>query len=108
MAPTGPCWCGVISRRRNGFKKEKEGNTMKKRFPAILLALALCFGLAVPAFAADTIQEEPLTVEGITFSEVVLTDKYENIPDFPEGFYNLGMIGFYQEDTEEYGYQTFP
>lgn len=26
---------------------------MKKRFPAIILALALCMGLAVPAFAAD-------------------------------------------------------
>ena len=30
---------------------------MKKRFPAFFLALALCLGLAVPAFAADTSAE---------------------------------------------------
>ena len=30
---------------------------MKKRFPALFLALALCLGLAVPAFAADTSAE---------------------------------------------------
>ncbi len=84
---------------------------MKKRFLAITLALALCMGLAIPAFAADEPEAKPVTVDGITLSDVVITDKYETFPaetfDFPEGFYNMGMIGFLREETEEYGYETF-
>lgn len=83
---------------------------MKKRFLAITLSLALCMGLAVPAFAADEAEAKSVTTKNVTLSDVVVTDEYEVFPesfDFPEGFYNMGMIGFWQEETEEYGFSTF-
>lgn len=50
---------------------------MKRRFPAFFLALALCLGLAVPAFAADT---TTVTANGISFT-AISTSKYDNAKD---------------------------
>lgn len=53
---------------------------MKKRFPAIILALALCLGLAslpAPAFAAGT--QKSVTVGSMTFSEVLTTNCYGSL-----------------------------
>lgn len=47
---------------------------MKKRFLAIILALAMCIGLAVPAFAADT---GSVTASGISFNAIT-TSQYES------------------------------
>ena len=90
---------------------------MKKRFPALLLALVLCLGLAVPAFAADP---TPVEIGNITLSDVIVTDKYDNAKTLMDEFfgeegapasyefqYELGMIGFLDEETKEYGYSTF-
>lgn len=82
---------------------------MKKRFPALFLALALCLGLAVPAFAAgDTAS---VMDAGISF-EAISTSKYDNAKDElgytgPEAkfLYALGMVGTQIDDTE-YGYGT--
>lgn len=61
------------------FRREKY---MKKRFPAILLALALCVGLAVPAFAAEDEQESAdamLTTYTLGNSGILI--------DYKTGFY---------------------
>ena len=50
---------------------------MKKRFLAVILALTLCVGLAIPAFAADTAS---VTVAGISFDAIV-ADQYESYRD---------------------------
>lgn len=80
---------------------------MKKRFPAFFLALALCVGLVVPAFAADT---KSITAAGITF-ETMVTDRYESWKSSSEGFswaagagaeaefeYSVGRINFGPEN----------
>ncbi len=54
---------------------------MKKRSLAFFLALALCLGLAVPAFAADA---APVTAAGISF-EAMVTDRYESTKSLAEG-----------------------
>lgn len=79
---------------------------MKKRFLAMFLALALCLGLAIPAFAADAGEATPVTVNAITLSEVVITDKYQMSSDEPDApCYNLGMIRFV-DDAGETEYET--
>ncbi len=50
---------------------------MKKRFLAVILALTLCVGLVIPAFAADTAS---VTVAGISFDAIV-ADQYESYRD---------------------------
>lgn len=89
---------------------------MKKRFPAIVLALVLAIGLTIPAFAANT---ESVTVAGITF-DAITTDRYGSYRDHleesvAEGYgwapamleaagpeadhlYNLGLINYGPED----------
>lgn len=82
---------------------------MKKKLFSLALALALCLGLAVPAFAAgDTVS---VTDAGITF-DAISTSKYDNAKDElgytgPEAMflYALGMVGTQIDDTE-YGYGT--
>ena len=70
---------------------------MKKRLTAVFLALALCLGLAVPAFAAgDTVS---VTDAGISF-DAISTSKYGNAKDAfdwrtgPENefLYSVGLI----------------
>lgn len=68
---------------------------MKKRFPALFLALALCMGLAVPAFAADSscsvrFQAPLETPEKQTFT---FTDTSIGIKD---SFYKFSYLGTYE------------
>ncbi|MBD5098725.1 MAG: S-layer homology domain-containing protein [Clostridiales bacterium] len=54
---------------------------MKKRLPALFLALALCLALLpAPTFASGT--QESVTVGGMTFSEVLTTSYYDSLGDF--------------------------
>ena len=66
---------------------------MKKQFSAFFLALLLCLGLAVPAFAADADEVTSVTENDITLSNVIITDQYEkfsNEPDAPDCSIPLG------------------
>lgn len=82
---------------------------MKKKLFSLALALALCLGLAVPAFAAgDTVS---VTDAGISF-DAISTSKYDNAKDElgytgPEAelLYALGMVGA-QFAEDDYGYGT--
>lgn len=82
---------------------------MKKKLFSLALALALCLGLAVPAFAAgDTVS---VTDAGISF-DAISTSKYDNAKDElgytgPEAefLYALGMVGA-QFSEDDYGYGT--
>ena len=61
-------WNGIIGGRTGRKDKLKEKNEMKKKTISIIIALALCVSLAVPAFAAG----QTVTVEkGISISNVV-------------------------------------
>lgn len=75
---------------------------MKKRFPAFFLALALCIGLAVPAFAADT---TPVTDAGISFDAMV-TDRYESWKSSSEGYSWADSLGPESEFLYDLGYQA--
>lgn len=75
---------------------------MKKRFPAFFLALALCMGLAVPAFAADT---KSITAAGITFDAMV-TDRYESTKSIAEGYSWADIYGPEAEFEYYIGGQT--
>ncbi|MBD5118660.1 MAG: S-layer homology domain-containing protein [Clostridiales bacterium] len=75
---------------------------MKKRFSAFFLALALCVGLTVPAFAADT---TPVTAEGISFNAIV-TDRYESWKSIAEGYSWADSLGPEAEFLYSIGWQT--
>lgn len=83
---------------------------MKKRFPAFFLALALCIGLAVPVFAADT---ATVTANGISFT-AISTSKYDNAKDElgytePEAefLYYLGCQAVREEGFDGFGIADF-
>ncbi len=70
---------------------------MKKKLFSLALALALCLGLTVPAFAVET---KAITVGNITLSDVVITDEYETATE-DEFVYDLGEIGFPWDEEDE-------
>ncbi len=83
---------------------------MRKRFPAFFLALALCIGLAVPVFAADT---TTVTANGISFT-AISTSKYDNAKDElgytePEAefLYYLGYQAVREEGFDGFGIAGF-
>lgn len=87
---------------------------MKKRLFSLALVLIMALSLLpVTAFAADP---KAVKIGNITLSDVVITDEFETAWDafgtdnsMPERefLYNLGDVGFWQNDLEEYGYSTF-
>ena len=66
---------------------------MKKRFMALFLALALCLGLATPAFAADTWEwsnfENEGTVPGWTLTRQGKEANFDFYVDSDKGGYNI-------------------
>lgn len=87
---------------------------MKKRLFTLALALMMALSLfPTNAFAADP---KPVKIGNITLSDVLTTNEYENAKEaLPGGdstaeyefLYNLGDVGFWYSDVEEYGYSTF-
>lgn len=66
---------------------------MKKRFPALFLALALCLGLAVPAFAANASSSAQISVPTRDKAGIILEKKTDTFqlryPVREEGGYKL-------------------
>ena len=78
---------------------------MKKRFSALFLALALCLGLAVPAFAADENTSPEITCQRPENSGILMESKTEtySVVGFVRGTNENGapMVDYMDSKTIE-------
>ena len=78
---------------------------MKKRFSALFLALALCLGLAVPAFAADENTSPEITCQRPENSGILMESKTEtySVVGFVRGTNENGapMVAYMDSKTIE-------
>ena len=79
-----------------------------KKFASLLLVLALCMGLTVPALAAQDTKIGPLTITGVTGTETVAVsrDSVLNSTELLNSYYTRGYCFASQQDGKMTVYQV--